>query len=263
MHARARNKARRAKSNGRPAPGMLSRFYHTLHRELGPQHWWPAETPFEVIIGAILTQSTSWTNVELAIHNLRREGLLTPAAMRRASHVRLERLVRPSGYFRQKARKLRAFLDFLFDEYGGSLDKMFSTPTAVLREKLLGVHGIGPETADSILLYAGQHPVFVVDAYTQRVLSRHGLVPEPSKSGNGRPSYEHTRELLESNLPRDPQLYNEYHALLVQVGKHWCRPQQALCDECPLGPLLPRSARPVVISPRSVEARPRATEAGS
>lgn len=226
---------------------MVSRFYHTLHRELGPQDWWPADTPFEVIVGAILTQSTAWTNVEQAIHNLRRERLLTPAALRRVSLARLEKLVRPSGYFRQKARKLRAFLDFLFEEYGGSLDKMFRTPTAGLREKLLSVHGIGPETADSILLYAGQHPVFVVDSYTQRILSRHGLVPEPGKNGNARPAYEHTRALFESSLPRDPQLYNEFHALLVQVGKHWCRPQQALCDECPLGPLLPRNARPVEV----------------
>lgn len=209
----------------------LGQFYTTAYSRLGPQHWWPARARFEVIIGAILTQSTAWGNVERAIANLRRERLLTPRALERVPFQKLSRIVRPSGYFRQKAKKLKAFVQFLRREYGGSLERMFRTPTADLREKLLGVHGIGPETADSILLYAGNHPVFVVDAYTKRILARHGMIGE--KAG-----YEEIRELFEQNLPRETKLYNEFHALLVEVGKHWCRPQEARCHECPLGPLL-------------------------
>jgi endonuclease-3 related protein len=230
--------AARAKDNPAPprAPRLaeqspakvLAEFYGTLHRELGPQRWWPARTPFEVIVGAILTQSTAWTNVERAIANLRREGLLTPRALERVTGARLARLVRPSGYFRQKARKLQAFTAWLRREYGGSLARMFRTPTGKLREKLLRVHGVGPETADSILLYAGGHPVFVVDAYTRRVLVRHGLMDE-------RAGYEEMRALFEANLPHNVKMWNEYHALLVQVGKNWCRPRQAKCEQCPLG----------------------------
>jgi len=215
---------------------LLAEFYRVLSGKLGPQSWWPAKTPFEVIVGAILTQSTAWTNVERAIANLRRERMLTPAALERVPMVRLARLVQPSGYFRQKAKKLKAFVKFLRREYGGSLARMFRTPTHELREKLLAVHGIGPETADSILLYAGNHPVFVVDAYTKRALVRHGLVGENA-------SYEEIRAVFErtatSGLPRDASLYNEFHALLVQVGKHWCRPREARCDACPLGSFLP------------------------
>src|SRR5262249_42586565 len=153
---------------------------------------------FEMIIGAILTQNTAWTNVERALNNLKREKMMTPKAIERVPTARLARLVRPSGYFRQKARKLKAFVKFLRTEYSGSLDKMFRTPTAELREKLLSVWGIGPETADSILLYAGNHPIFVVDAYTHRILKRHGLSPE-----NGKSDYEAARTLFESSLPRD------------------------------------------------------------
>jgi endonuclease-3 related protein len=147
----------------------------------------------------------------------------------------LARLIRPSGYFRQKAEKLKAFVDFLFGEYGGSLSRMLRTPTAVLREQLLAVHGIGPETADSILLYAGEHPVFVIDAYTRRILERHALA-------HAKQSYEGLRALFESTLPRDPQLFNEYHALIVHTGKHFCRKSVALCSRCPLKPFLPASA---------------------
>jgi endonuclease-3 related protein len=214
-----------------PHPQLLHLFYDKLRADLGPQNWWPARTPFEVIVGAILTQNTAWVNVERAIANLRRERLLTPAALQRVPLAKLARLVRPSGYFRQKAKKLKAFVRFLRERFGGSLVRMFRTPTAELREMLLAVHGIGPETADSILLYAGQHPVFVVDAYTKRVLARHGLVGE--KAG-----YEEVRALFERKLPRDAQLYNEYHALLVQVGKNWCRPREPQCAACPLGPFL-------------------------
>src|SRR5438128_11315785 len=145
---------------------------------MGPMHWWAAKTPFEVIGGAILTQNTAWINVERAIANLRRERMLTPRAIETAPAGRLAGLVRSSGYFRQKAKKLKAFVRFLRQDFGGSLKRMFRTPTAELRERLLAVHGIGPETADSILLYAARHPLFVVDAYTQRILLRPGLVRE-------------------------------------------------------------------------------------
>lgn len=209
----------------------LVQYYDRLYEKLGPQAWWPARTPFEVIIGAILTQNTSWTNVERAISNLRRERLLTPLALERVSFARLASLIRSSGYFRQKAKKLKAFVRFLRAEYSGSLARMFRTPTLELREKLLAVHGIGPETADSILLYAGQKDTFVVDAYTKRILSRHGFVAEDVP-------YEELRALIESALPRDVSRYNEFHALLVQVGKHWCRPRGPRCSECPLQPFL-------------------------
>ena len=194
-------------------------------------HWWPAKTPFEVIVGTILTQNTAWVNVERAIANLRRERLLTPRGLERVPLGRLARLVRPSGYFRQKAKKLKAFVRFLRERFGGSLERMFRTPTAQLREQLLGVHGIGPETADSILLYAGNHPIFVVDAYTKRILLRHGLAGEMA-------GYEEIRDLFESALPRDARLFNEFHALLVNVGKNWCRAKNPRCSECPLGPYL-------------------------
>ncbi|MDE3137852.1 MAG: endonuclease III domain-containing protein [Acidobacteriota bacterium] len=212
----------------------ITGFYDALHRALGPQKWWPAETPFEVIVGAILTQNTTWKNVERAIANLRGADLLDPARLARVRLPRLERLVRPSGYYRQKARKLKAFLRFLDAEFGGSLDCMFRLPTAVLREKLLSVHGIGPETADSILLYAGNHPIFVIDAYARRVLSRHALV-------GARVNYDDAQALFHQHLPREAQLFNQYHALLVETGKRWCRAREARCEECPLGRFLERA----------------------
>jgi endonuclease III related protein len=217
----------------RTAPvAQLSAYYDALWRAHGPQHWWPGRTRFEIIVGAILTQSTSWTNVELAIANLRRERLLSPAALERVPLARLSRLIRSSGYFRQKARKLKSFVHFLRTSFEGSLKKMFATPTAELREQFLTVHGIGPETADSILLYAGNHPVFVVDAYTRRILERHGLA-------HGKNSYEEIRRLFEQNLPADPQLFNEYHALIVHTGKHFCRKRNPDCDHCALKAFLP------------------------
>lgn len=175
-----------------------------------------------------MTQNTAWANVERAIANLRQAGLLTPKAMRKVALNRLERLIRPSGYFRQKARKLKAFCEFLAREHRGSLRKMFDTPTMILREKLLGVFGIGPETADSILLYAGEHAVFVVDAYTKRILSRHGWVDEKSK-------YDDIRWMFERQFPGDVKRFNEFHALIVNAGKNYCRTQKPLCEQCPLG----------------------------
>jgi endonuclease-3 related protein len=214
---------------------VLMRYFAAMSQNLGPMHWWPATTPFEVIVGAILTQNTSWGNVERAIANLRAAGMLTPSAISAARMAKLAALVRPSGYFRQKAKKLKAFVRFLQVEYGGSLKRMFETPTEILREKLLSVHGIGPETADSILLYAGKHPVFVVDAYTHRIFGRHGIT-------DGKPEYESVRALFEAALPRDSQLFNEFHALVVNTGKNWCRKKEPRCAECPLASLLPENS---------------------
>jgi endonuclease III related protein len=212
----------------------LDEYFNSLFTAFGPQHWWPGNSPFEVIVGAILTQNTSWTNVERAITNLRREGLLSPAAIEKVPLRRLQSLIRPSGYFRQKARKLKAFCAFLRAEFGGSLKKMFATPTMILREKLLGVFGIGPETADSILLYAGDHAVFVVDAYTKRILSRHAWIGEKA-------NYDDVRWMFERQFPGDVKRFNEFHALIVHSGKNFCLPHDPLCGECPLGRYLEES----------------------
>jgi endonuclease III related protein len=209
-------------------------YYERLSTVMGPQHWWPAKTQFEIVVGAILTQNTSWSNVEKAIANLRAAKMLRHEAIVNVPMARLARLIRPSGYFRQKAKKLKAFCRFLEVEYRGSLAKMFKTPTAELRKKLLGVFGIGPETADSILLYAGTHPVFVVDAYAKRILHRHGWVHE--KTG-----YDELQRLIQSDMPQEATQYNELHALFVQVGKNWCRGREARCSECPLESFLKES----------------------
>ena len=218
-------------------PPALRSYYDALFAAHGPQHWWPGRTPFEVIVGAILVQNTSWTNVATVIKNLRRERLLTPRAIENVSTPRLARLIRSSGYFRQKTKKLKAFVRFLRREYQGSLAKMFRAPTRVLRHQLLDVHGIGPETADSILLYAGNHPVFVVDTYTRRILEGHGMA-------NTKLHYEDVRQLFEQSLPPDAALYNEFHALIVHTGKHFCRPREPRCGECPLKSLLPGKQQP-------------------
>ncbi len=229
-HRKASEKRQRdfPKSAPRFSRPPLDEYYSSLLAAFGPQHWWPGETPFEVIVGAILTQNTSWTNVERAIANLRGAGLLSPAAIEQAPRPRLERLIRSSGYFRQKGRKLKAFCAYLRRGYGGSLERMFETPTATLRQELLGVFGIGPETADSILLYAGRHPVFVVDAYTRRMLMRHGWASEES-------DYEEIRALFEDRFPGDIARFNEFHALIVNAGKNFCRPARPDCGRCPLG----------------------------
>ena len=206
----------------------LDEYFNSLFTAFGPQHWWPGRSQFEVIVGAILTQNTSWRNVEAAIGNLRAERVLSPAGIEAIPVRKLERLVRPSGYFRQKARKLKAFSLFLRGEYGGSLKKMFATPTVVLREQLLGVWGIGPETADSILLYAGEHPVFVVDAYTKRMLARHGWTGKDA-------GYEDVRWMFEREFRGETSRFNEFHALIVQAGKTYCRKTDPNCGECPLG----------------------------
>jgi endonuclease III related protein len=227
----AKDQAVLSSANGEGRPDEqppLDEYYNSLFTALGPQHWWPGDTPFEVIVGAILTQNTSWKNVKIAISNLQSAGLLSPAAIEKAPMRRLQRLLRPSGYFRQKARKLKAFCNFLREEYGGSLKRMFAAPTIALRPKLLGVFGIGPETADAILLYAGRHEVFVVDGYTRRMLSRHGWIGETAK-------YDDVRWMFERQFPGEVQRFNEFHALIVKAGKQWCRARDPKCDECPLG----------------------------
>jgi endonuclease-3 related protein len=219
---------------GASAKALMS-YYGAMSERLGPMNWWPAKTPFEVVVGAILTQNTAWTNVEKAIKNLRKARLLTQGAIEKAPLGRLARLIRPSGYFRQKAKKLKAFVRFTREEFGGSLKRMFSVSTDDLREKLLAVHGIGPETADSILLYAGNHPIFVVDAYTRRILTRHDETHEKA-------SYDEIRALFENSLHRDAKLYNEYHALIVNTGKNWCRKKNPNCADCPLAAFLPHGS---------------------
>lgn len=204
----------------------LTEIYELLYAAFGPQHWWPGETPFEIMTGAILTQNTSWANVEKAIRNLKSAGMLIAEAIHRIELSDLAELIRPAGYYNIKARRLKDFVDWLFDNYEGSPANLERVNTDRLRMELLAVKGIGRETADSILLYALGKPVFVVDAYTARITVRHGLI-EPDAD------YEQLRELFESNLPQDTQLYNEYHALLVRTGKDFCKPK-AKCAGCPL-----------------------------
>jgi len=240
----------------------ITKYYAAMVSRYGPQNWWPAQSRFEVIVGAYLTQNTNWSNVEKAIASLRRARTLSLKALREMPLDKLEALVRPSGFFRQKARRLKAFIAFLDERYSGSLTRMFAQPTEKLRAELLELEGVGPETADSILLYAGNHPVFVVDAYTRRVLERHGIV-------NAKAPYEEIRTLIENAIgsaetkelaikapvtdPRHPasrmsstarsalaQHYNELHALIVRVGNNYCR-STAKCAGCPLESFLPVS----------------------
>ena len=245
----------------------IRKHYEALYGAWGAQHWWPAETRFEVIIGAYLTQNTAWINVEHALANLRAEQLLSVEGIREVTLTRLEGLIRPSGYFRQKAGRLKTFVAFLDNRYGGSLDRLFAEPTPKIREELLSLNGVGPETADSILLYAGNHPVFVVDAYTRRIIDRHRILPEKA-------DYEEIRDLFQRALApiaheqqQTPaahveaefrgaahppssmstctrtalvQVYNEMHGLIVGVGKNYCRKSKAVCDGCPLGQFMPQ-----------------------
>lgn len=207
----------------------LRAFYDALLAAYGPQHWWPGETPLEVIVGAVLTQNTAWTNVERAIANLKAADALDWHRLHRMSHAQLAELIRPAGYFNIKAKRLKNLVKWIVDRFDGDLDAMFALPTSTLREELLSINGIGRETADSILLYAGRHTTFVVDAYTARILKRHGLIDDEA-------DYEIIKDVFESHLPADEPLFNEYHALLVQVGKRCCRPRDPRCDECPLNP---------------------------
>lgn len=298
---------------------QLRAFYLELVRIWGPQHWWPARTRFEMVAGAYLTQNTAWTNVERALANLRQARVLSVEGIRRIPLAELERLIRPAGYFRQKAQRLKTFVAFLDARYRGSFRRMFVQPTAQLRQELLALNGVGPETADSILLYAGNHPVFVVDAYTRRILDRHGILPATAEyeeiretveralgqlrvasgelrvpagggrgTGDGERSFDQSRvasgggrgasrELRApagggrgtgdggrssgaAHLPspmstarRAPlaQIYNEMHALLVGVGKHYCLKSKAQCEQCPLKEFLDAVPVPSLGSPVS------------
>lgn len=205
---------------------VLNEIYDEMFRYFGPQHWWPGETPFEIMVGAVLTQNTNWGNVEKAIGNLKKHGALSPAALEKIAHAKLAELIRPAGYFNVKAKRLKNLIHFFMTEYGGSVEALCAEELHRLREKLLSVNGIGPETADSILLYAAQKKVFVIDQYTYRVLTRHFLVGEET-------SYEEMQDLMMKHLPEDVSLYNEYHALLVMIGKHFCK-KTPLCEKCPL-----------------------------
>ena len=205
----------------------LADIYRRLLERFGPQHWWPAEEPFEVIVGAILTQSAAWGNVEKAIGNLRGVGALSPRALRKLPRAKLAELVYPCGYYNAKALKLKAFALWLGNHYGDDLDRLFALDADDLRQQLLSVHGIGPETADSIILYAAGKPVFVIDAYTRRIISRLGFAPEKE-------SYAAYQALFTDNLTPDAQMFNEYHALLVCLGKNVCR-RRPLCEGCCLG----------------------------
>lgn len=210
---------------------LLEVYEHLLTR-LGSQRWWPGESPFEIMVGAVLVQNTAWRNVERAINNLREAGVMELYALHSLPPEELAELIRPAGYFQVKAKRLRNLLKFVIDEHDGSLDAMFRTNIATLREQLLAIHGIGPETADAILLYAGGLPTFVVDTYTHRVLARHGWIGYDA-------DYHKIKDYFESTLPADANLYNEYHALLVRVGKDYCRKSAPKCEECPLVHLLP------------------------
>jgi endonuclease-3 related protein len=250
---------------------VIRAYYQTLFSSWGRQHWWPAQSRFEVIVGAYLTQNTSWTNVESALGNLRKARLLTIRGIRRTPQPELEKLIRPAGYFRQKAERLRTFVSFLDARYGGSLARMFTRPTAELRDELLALNGVGPETADSILLYAGNHPVFVVDAYTRRILERHLIVASTAGYDEIRQLFE--QALSETHPPKqsldeapsantDPeargschrpsrmstsarsalvQRFNEMHGLIVRVGKTYCLKSQPWCEQCPLHEFLPQA----------------------
>jgi endonuclease-3 related protein len=204
----------------------LTEIYDCLLARFGPQHWWPGETRFEIITGAVLTQNTNWANVEKAIANLKGASLLEPEKLYTIEMSRLAELIRPAGYFNVKAKRLKNLLNWLFDNYGGKLENVEAAATGRLREELLSVSGIGPETADSILLYAFDRPVFVVDAYTARIAARHNLIEPPFE-------YEQLQQVFASNLDEDVRLFNEYHALLVRCGKDFCKPK-ARCAGCPL-----------------------------
>lgn len=205
----------------------LIEIYKKLYAYFGPQHWWPAQTPFEVMVGAILTQNTNWSNVEKAIQNLKRKKLLSAEKLYHLPEKKLAALIRSAGYYNIKANRLKFFLDFFIKKYKGDIKKLAKCSVRVLREDLLSVKGIGAETADSILLYALNKPIFVVDAYTKRILSRHKII----RCGAG---YAEVQEIFMRNLKKDRNLFNEYHALLVKLGKEYCFKNNPKCQICPL-----------------------------
>jgi endonuclease-3 related protein len=206
---------------------LLAEMYRRLEAAYGDQRWWPGETPFEVAVGAILTQNTSWANVEKAIANLKGAGFLEPAKLYGLAASEIAPLIKPAGYYNVKANRLRGFLEFLTGEYGGDLAAMARDGLSTARAKLLAVRGVGPETADSILLYACGLPTFVVDAYTHRVLYRHGLADEAA-------TYDELKDLFEAHIEGDVAVYKQYHALVVRVGRERCRRGEPRCVGCPL-----------------------------
>ena len=206
----------------------LLEIYQKLYRAFGPQDWWPADSDFEVAVGAILTQNTSWSNVEKAIENLKRSKCLSFAKMRRLSEKKLAQLIRPAGYYNIKAKRLKNFFRFLWKNYRGSFKRMKSKDTLVLRTELLSVCGIGPETADSILLYALGKPIFVVDTYTRRIMSRHDVIKESY-------GYHDIQKVFMDRLRHDARIFNEYHALLVKCAKEFCKKDKMNCSACPMG----------------------------
>lgn len=205
---------------------LLLDLYKRLHHHFGPLNWWPGDSPFEIAVGAILTQNTAWRNVEKAIDNLKAHNLLSPEALNRMALKDLAEIIKPAGYYNIKAHRLKRFLDFLFRLGGDGLDALSTGDLETWRDLLLQVHGIGPETADSILLYAADRPTFVVDAYTKRVLARHQLLPEEV-------SYDEVRSFFMDVLDPEASFYNEFHALLVNLGKTFCKKRNPTCAGCP------------------------------
>jgi endonuclease-3 related protein len=204
---------------------MLIKIYDKLLNHFGRQNWWPGNTKFEVIVGAILTQQTSWKNVEGAINNLKNENVLEPKKLFNLPVKKLENLIKPCGFFKVKTKRLRSFLEFFIETYDGNLEKMSEIPLEELRKELLSVYGIGPETCDSILLYATEKPIFVVDAYTIRLCQRYPLINSKK--------YEGVQEFFHKNLTKDVNLFNEFHALIVELGKNYCK-TKPICEKCPL-----------------------------
>ncbi len=206
---------------------IFEEMYSLMLNHLGSQNWWPGETPFEVMVGAILTQNTNWSNVEKAISQLKEHQLLDPQKLYQLSAEELAPLIRSAGYFNVKSIRLKNFIKFFVERYSASIQAMQKVDGFTMREQLLSIRGIGPETADSILLYALEHPIFVIDAYTYRIWRRHFLIEEAA-------NYEDMQELAHSVLSQDLKKFNEFHALLVNVGKNYCRPKKPKCELCPL-----------------------------
>lgn len=206
---------------------ILLKIYNSLYNYFGPLNWWPGDTPFEIMVGAILTQNTSWSNVEKAINNLKKENLLEPRKLHRINQEELAQLIKPSGYYNIKARRLKNFVNIFVNDFEGSAENMFSGDSRELRKKLLNINGVGPETADSILLYAGKRPFFVVDAYTRRIFSRHKLISKDF-------TYYQIQELFIKNLDKDVKLFNEFHAQIVILGKTICTSKNPDCAKCPI-----------------------------
>jgi len=219
----------------------LMGIYDTLLKHFGHRNWWPGETPFEVCVGAVLTQNTAWKNVAKAVANLKAAEALDPFTIHAMPLEDLSELIRPAGYYNVKARRLRNFVDHLVEDHGGDLESLFSVPMEALRDRLLAINGVGKETADSMILYAAAKPIFVVDAYTKRALSRHGLIADKA-------DYDEIQALFHANLPPECDLFNDFHAQIVAVGHHYCR-SKPKCEECPLAGLLPKAEAEAEESP--------------